>query len=268
MALKWRAAGADPSQQMLRSFATRPLVLLRAVALTSVVFGCGCAGTAPNPSAPVRYRFFDAPESNDIWTPTIRSWQARERALPDTDMLRPAEGSMGASVSEGVGPTIGPGGTHGDLRAEYFAFRAERKRELAREVADWIQSEAKHHYIPNGPIARWATLEETLANNGASCNGLELLPYRFLLDAGFRPDEVYRAIVMRPSDGQHHMVTLWFENPDDPWVIDPTGAMTSGMPHLSEISTWVPVKVFSEYVEYTVHPDTTSQDHLAARQAH
>jgi hypothetical protein len=247
---------------------TRLLPLLRAFALTSVVVGCGCAATGPSALAPAHYRFFDTPESNDIWTPTIRGWQARERALPDTEMLRPAEGSMGARVSEGVGTTIGPGGTHGDLRAEYFAFRAERKRELAREVAAWIQSEARHHYIPNGPIARWATLEETLANNGASCNGLELLPYRFLLDAGFRPDEVYRAIVMRPSDGQHHMVTLWFENPDDPWVIDPTGAMTSGMPHLSEVAAWVPVKVFSESVEYTVHPDSGAPGSLAVRQAH
>ncbi len=251
---------------MLRSAATCSLTFLRAFALTSVVLGCGCAGTRQSAATAVHYRFFDAPEPNDIWTPTIRGWQARERALPDTEMLRPAEGSMGLRVSEGFGAAIGPGGTHGDLRAEYFAFRAERKRELAREVAAWIQSEARHHYIPNGPISHWATLEETLANNGASCNGLELLPYRFLLDAGFRPDEVYRAIVMRPSDGQHHMVTLWFENPDDPWVIDPTGAMTTGMPHLSEVAGWVPVKVFSETVEYTVHPDSGMHGSLAIRQ--
>jgi len=252
---------------MPRFVATRPLLLLRAFAVTSVVLGCGCAGAGPSATALARYRFFDPPEANDIWTPTIRGWQARERALPDTEMLRPAEGALGARVSEGVSPTIGPGGTHGDLRAEYFAFRAERKRGLAREVAAWIQNEARYHYIPNGPVARWATLEETLANNGASCNGLELLPYRFLLDAGFRSDEVYRAIVMRPSDGQHHMVTLWFENPDDPWVIDPTGAMTSGMPHLSEVGNWVPVKVFGESVEYTVHPESETSGSLAVRQA-
>jgi hypothetical protein len=252
---------------MPRSVATRPFLLLRAFAATLVVFGCGCAGAGPRADGPAHYRFFDPPEANDIWTPTIRGWQARERALPDTEMLRPAEGSLGARVSEGVGPTVGPGGTHGDLRAEYFAFRAERKRELAREVAAWIQSEARYHYISNGPVARWATLEETLANNGASCNGLELLPYRFLLDAGFRPDEVYRAIVMRPSDGQHHMVTLWFESPDDPWVIDPTGAMTSGMPHLSEVGSWVPVKVFGESVEYTVHPESPASGSVAVRQA-
>jgi hypothetical protein len=47
------------------------------------------------------------------------------------------------------------------------------------------------------------------------------------------------------------MVTLWFENRDDPWVIDPTGAMTRGMPHLSEVSGWRPLKVFDETHEFT-----------------
>ena len=44
----------------------------------------------------------------------------------------------------------------------------------------------------------------------------------FLRELGFDKAEVYRAIVYRKSDQQHHMVTLWFEDPDDPWVIDPT----------------------------------------------
>ena len=48
------------------------------------------------------------------------------------------------------------------------------------------------------------------------------------------------------------MVTLWFENPDDPWVIDPTGAMTLGMPRMSDLPDWAPIKVFSERLEYTV----------------
>ena len=48
------------------------------------------------------------------------------------------------------------------------------------------------------------------------------------------------------------MVTLWFETPDDPWVIDPTGAMTLGMPRMSELPEWEPIKVFSEDLEFTV----------------
>ena len=59
-------------------------------------------------------------------------------------------------------------------------------------------------------------------------------------------------MVVRQTDGQHHMVTLWFEDPEDPWVIDPTGAMTSGMPRMSELPEWVPIKVFSEDSDFTV----------------
>ena len=103
-----------------------------------------------------------------------------------------------------------------------------------------------------GPIDHWATCEETLAKNGDDCEGLELLVYHMWGDLGFPEDEVFRAIVFRPSDGQHHMVTLWFEQADDPWVIDPTGAMTSGMPRMSEVPEWTPLKVFSETEEFTV----------------
>ena len=85
------------------------------------------------------------------------------------------------------------------------------------------------------------------------CDGLELLGFHLLLDLGFAADEVYRSIVVRPSDGQHHMVTLWFEDPADPWVIDPTGAMTAGMPRMSEVPGWIPLKLFTESEEFTVH---------------
>lgn len=216
--------------------------------LSALSIGPGCA--TPR-LASTHLRYFEPPVNDDPWSPQISSWQARERALPDVELLRPA-----ASVSN---PPAGAqdraasvGGTSGDLRSEYFAFRAERKRELARQTATWVQSESKNHYIPDGPIDHWATLSETLARNGDDCDGLELLAYHTLRDMGFRPDEVYRAIVFRASDKQHHMVTLWFERKDDPWVIDPTGAMTQGMPHLSEVPGWVALKVFSETEEYTV----------------
>ncbi len=115
-----------------------------------------------------------------------------------------------------------------------------------------MQSEAKRHYIADGPIDHWATLEETLRNDGDDCDGLELLVYHGLRDLGFSEQEVYRAVVYRPSDGQHHMVTLWFEDREDPWVIDPTGAMSEGMQRMSSLASWVPLKVFSENTDYTV----------------
>lgn len=227
----------------LRSLAPSLLALGTALAL-----GAGCA-TVPAPVASTpRFEFFRPAPPDDPWTPQIAGWQARERALPNVELLRPA-----ASVSN-PGDEAGAARVRGDLRAEYFAFRAERKRALAREIASWIQQASKEHYIPDGPMDHWATLAETLARNGDDCDGLELLTYHYLRDLGFREDEVYRAIVLRPSDRQHHMVTLWFEDRDDPWVIDPTGAMTLGMPKLSQVPGWVPLKVFSESEEFTVRP--------------
>jgi len=214
------------------------------MALLLLSLGCVTPGMLRSPS--VSYDYFASPSPSDAWSPKIIGWQARERALPDTDRLRTP-----ASVS-GSGATRFAARGDGSLRSKYFSFRAERKRKLARETAKWIQQEAKKHYLADGPIDHWATLEETLAKNGDDCDGLELLVYHVLRDLGFREDEVFRAIVFRPSDGQHHMVTLWFEQPNDPWVIDPTGAMTTGMPRMSEVPSWDPLKVFSETEEFTV----------------
>ncbi len=211
-------------------------------------FLSGCAAPTGVGAGP-RWRFFELPDPSDVWTPQISSWQARERQLPDTEQLRPAPDVAGA------GSSLNAVHGTGDLRTDYFAFRGEARRALARQIALWVQHESRSHYIPDGPVDHWATLRGTLARNGDDCDGLELLAYRFLHDLGFREDEVFRAIVFRPSDGQHHMVTLWFEDRNDPWVIDPTGAMTTGMPHLSEVPGWVPLKLFTETAEYTVHPE-------------
>jgi hypothetical protein len=217
-----------------------------------LVLGMGCA-TSPLPMVSASgYRYFAEPEPTDAWSPKIAGWQSRERAERAS-----AEQGGPASVS-GAGDALGGAARSADLRTKYVAFMRERKRALAREAAEWIQRQARHHYIPDGPIDHWATLDETLDRNGDDCDGLELLVFHFLRGAGFDEDEVLRAIVYRPSDGQHHMVTLWFESPGDPWVIDPTGAMTTGMPRMSQVPGWVPLKVFDEHREYTVHPTPTA----------
>jgi hypothetical protein len=59
------------------------------------------------------------------------------------------------------------------------------------------------------------------------------------------------------------MVTLWFEDRDDPWVLDPTGAMARGMPRMSELPEWVPLKVFSDTAEYSVRRATSASDATA-----
>jgi hypothetical protein len=244
--------------------------LLAGALAASLAVGQGCA-TARIAEQP-EFSWFTTPDPDDAWTPKIEGWQHRERA--DDGRVRPAVAADGVPTGGAAvagepfekrpaAETLVPESR--TLRTKYLGFRSERKRELAREFASWIQSQASEHYIEDGPTDHWATLEETLRRNGDDCDGLELLTFHGLRDLGFHDDEVFRAIVYRKSDNQHHMVTLWFEDPDDPWVIDPTGAMTLGMPRMSELPGWVPLKLFSDEREYTVREIGTSpiSEHLA-----
>lgn len=217
---------------------TRPFEML-AAAMLALLLGLGCTTGQSRLS---HYQYFAEPAPNDAWSHKIQSWQARERGDHPSGL---------SAVS--APPTELSGRTESALRAKYQAFRGDRKRAMARELADWIQQQAREHYVADGPIDHWATLEETFVQNGDDCDGLELLTYHLLRDLGFGADEVFRSIVFRKQDGQHHMVTLWFEDADDPWVIDPTGAMTSGMPRMSEVPGWTPLKVFTEDQDFTVH---------------
>lgn len=227
-----------------------------AVLCLAIVLASGCAGLTLAPERRVEIDYFAAPSSHDPWTPKIASWQRRESA--GAPIETPAEVA-------GPGNRVSARGTDDPaLRTKYASFRADRRRMVARQFAEWIQSEAKQHYISDGPIDHWATLEETLRNDGDDCDGLELLVFQGLRDLGFDDDEVFRAIVYRPEDGQHHMVTLWFEDRDDPWVIDPTGAMSSGLRRMSAIPGWVPLKVFSEHREFTAQPGPRARSALAA----
>jgi len=215
--------------------------------------GMGCTGIGARPVAVVTSSYFEIPAPDDVWSPKIEGWQRRERF--DAELLAPLEsGPAVESAGFSEANEALPADQHDEngLRARYFRFRADKKRAMAAEVAAWIQSEAKQVYREDGAVDHWATFEETLARGGDDCDGLELLVFHALRDLGFAETEVYRAIVVRPSDGQHHMVTLWFEDPQDPWVIDPTGAMTLGMPRMSERPEWVPIKVFTDRLEYTV----------------
>lgn len=231
---------------------------LAAIPLLGFSLLFGCAGL-PLVEVPSSYSYFATPAADDPWSPKITRWQERERATSGADVL-----SAPSTVASGPDPQDQESSGAEDLRTKYLRFHAERKRATARDLARWIQEQSKVHYIPDGVIDRWATLESTLVRNGEDCDGLELLSFYLLRDLGFREDEIYRAIVMRPSDGQHHMVTLWFEEPGDPWVIDPTGAMTSGMPRMSEVPGWVPIQLFSESEHFTVRSATGPRSSLLA----
>ncbi len=233
------------------AFTSRDGLLAFALAIVLVV-GHGCAST-PNAGA-ASWAWFQVPAPDDAWSPKIAGWQHRERQ--DDGTPRPAVAADGQALEpfETGPPAEDLVPEARTLRSKYFGFRAAQKRELARSFAAWVQGQAAEHYVEDGPTDHWATLEETLRSNGDDCDGLELLTFHGLRDLGFDEDEVFRAIVYRKSDNQHHMVTLWFEDPDDPWVIDPTGAMTLGMPRMSAMPGWVPLKLFTDDREYTVRP--------------
>jgi hypothetical protein len=220
----------------------------------ALTLAAGCAGMIQNP---IRYDYFRTPAPDDAWSPKIAGWQRRERA-DDGSFFAVLPGEPASAAQPVASDAASPSPAEAEflpddgLRGKYFGFRSQRRRAMARELSSWIQNQARAHYVPDGPIDHWATLEETLRGNGDDCDGLELLVYHALRDLGFAENEVYRAIVYRESDGQHHMVTLWFEDRFDPWVIDPTGAMTVGMPRMSSMSDWVPLKLFSENLEFSV----------------
>jgi len=207
----------------------------------------GCAGF-PQLNRSVIYEYFGKPAPGDAWSRKIRGWQVRQEAdrAVENGIPTPAVSEPSGRIEQAA---LRP--ESGTLLQKYSDFRADRQRETARELSEWIQVQSRQHYIEDGPIDHWATFEETLETNGDDCDGLELLVFNLLRDLGFDREEVYRAVVYRKADGQHHMVTLWFEDPRDPWVIDPTGAMTSGMPRMSEVPAWVPIKVFTEDRNYT-----------------
>jgi hypothetical protein len=249
----------------------------------------GCAGTYAPAS---EYSYFSVPRDGDAWSPKIGQWQTRVQAVspwaPDgapeavlalveptiiplampevaavtalalpteavgVGLPRPALAALETAESRS-GPALEPDLLKGtDLRGKYVRFRAEQRRQMVRDFAGWIQTQSRSHYVSDGSVDQWATLEETLRKDGEDCDGLELLVYHGLRDLGFRETEVFRSVIYRSSDLQHHMVTLWFEDPEDPWVIDPTGVTTEVMARMSELSGWVPLKIFTETQEYSV----------------
>ena len=177
------------------------------LALLVLGTGSGCASMNAAGSSSNQTDYFALARTNDGWNEKIQEWQSRSTITPAAQI----------ETSE-------------NTDSEFSGFRSERRREMARNLVTWTQRQSQQHFTNDASADHWATLEETLRRGQEDCDGLELLVYYALLSMGFKRSEVFRAVVYRPSDLQHHMVTLWFEDRDDPWVIDPTGAMSSGLP--------------------------------------
>jgi hypothetical protein len=213
------------------------------VAALCLALGCATPGTTGGRS----FDFFSTVatgSSDDDWYPKVAEWQARAARegtrLPRTERisLRSAERS-------------------GQLLDTMAAYRDEQRREFARAVNDWAHRLARRHYRwdpgnDDPTWDHWPTVGELLATNGDDCDGLDLIAYQMLREFGFPRDQLYRAILGRDRDGANHMVTLWFENASDPWVLDATGAVAVEFHRLSELPGWTPTKLFNESIQYEV----------------
>ncbi len=202
----------------------RPGAIVRvALALAGLALG-GCA-LLPGASRP-SYRFVEGASADVFAHAKISGWQMRERSAPDP-------------------PTAAPD-TLGD---SWERFVAAERRTMAERVAAWIQKEAEAHYLPDTAGDHWPTFAEVSGRREDDCDGFELLALQALRSLGFPEGRLYRAVLERAEDGMQHMVTLWFETPDDPLVIDPTGFATGPVRRLSGLAGWEPRALFTERVE-------------------
>lgn len=218
------------------------LVLLCCVATALLA----CASTSGGGRGARQFDWFSQAglgSEEDVWYAKVEEWQTRARAegtrLPKTERtLRSAEFS-------------------GQLLHAMAAFRDSERRELAKRITEWTQRIARKHYRfdpgNNDPVYdRWPTVGELLANNGDDCDGLDLIAYQLLREFGFPPEQLYRAIVRRNRDNANHMVTLWFEDPNDPWILDATGAVSVTFRRASELPGWTPTKLFNLNQQFNV----------------
>jgi hypothetical protein len=209
---------------------------LRSLGVSVAVLGLSFLSCAQNatflPHASLDF-FVESPRE-DPWNAKIKNWQSRHQldqlALTDRE---PTDTQIGQ---------------------EYRDFENGERRKVAADLVAWIQDESRRHYIPDGEIDHWATLSEVIAQGGDDCDGLDLMTFLLLRKLGFSKDEIFRSIVVDKDTGQHHMVTLWFENAErrDPWLLDPTGVVTNQLVRLSQVPKWSPIEMFDEARHYRV----------------
>ena len=179
------------------------------------------------------FDFFVPADTADPWNSKIQNWQSRHAQDETVKGTRAKESG---------------------LSRDYDQFSRDIKRRVAKEAVAWVQARSRSHYRPDGYSDHWATLGEVMSSGADDCDGLDLMTFVLLRKMGFAKHEIYRAIIVEEGTGQHHMVTLWFEGGDrnDPYVLDPTGVVTSEMVRLSDVPDWEPIELFDEQAHFEV----------------
>jgi hypothetical protein len=207
------------------------LTRLGAGAALGILLLTSCA-TMPT-LAPSSINFFVPAPPDDPWNRKVRNWQARHHLDPAVQ---------------------GEVRTESSIAREYGEFTRELRRKMVSETVDWVQTQSRLHYRPDGTEDHWATLSEVAESGGDDCDGLDLLTFVLLRRLGFGQGELFRAILVERATQQHHMVTLWFEGSEDrdPYVLDPTGVVTDGLALLSDVPGWERIELFDETAHYRV----------------
>ncbi len=209
---------------------------MRRVSLQIASLALLCASCATPLARTTSLDFFVTAPAEDPWNQKIESWQARHQQ--DGRARKPLEGSS--------------------LADSYAEFTGEMRRRLAAQTVEWVQGESQRHYRSDGAEDHWATLGEVIDRGSDDCDGLDLLTFVLLRRLGFAQDEIYRSILVERASGQHHMVTLWFDDRADPFVLDPTGVVARGMVRLSQIPGWEPIELFDEAAHFRVEPSSST----------
>lgn len=213
---------------------------MRRLSLGIAALALLCASCATPVVRTASLDFFVPAPPEDPWNQKIDEWQVRHR-LDVRDGERAPAGDT-------------------TLAKSYAEFSRALRRRLASETVEWVQGESQRHYRSDGAEDHWATLGEVVDRGSDDCDGLDLLTFVLLRKLGFQSDEIYRSILVERASGQHHMVTLWFDDRSDPFVLDPTGVIARGMVRLSQIPGWEPIELFDEVAHFRVEatPRTTS----------
>ena len=137
-----------------------------------------------------------------------------------------------------------------------WQYRQQRERAIGKNtmglvhaVNNWTQMVADHTYAEDGVVDHWGSIGGLYEAGYGDCDELSMISYVALKDFGYQ--NVYRGL-MHNDDGEYHMVTLYFENKDDPWILDPTGAATIPVVRASTLANWQIIRVFSEKESYVV----------------
>jgi hypothetical protein len=179
--------------------------------------------------------FFVPAPANDPWKGKVRDWQSRHELDPS------GRGELRATSP---------------IARKYVDFSRDLRRSIVRQTVEWVQEQSRIHYRADVGEDHWATLGDVIGSGQDDCDGLDLLSFVLLRRLGFEEGELYRSILVQKKTGQHHMVTLWFDQgrdtPADPFVLDPTGIVLQGLARLSEAEGWDPIELFDETAHFRV----------------